>query len=159
MIRIVKTTLFFALLAIPFAASAAPVPVYPGVPFALGPGQSAEVVGTDLSFIFTEILSDSRCPSGVVCVWEGDAEAAVVGDLPGEIRIDCVLHTSPMFSGSCDMGAFRVTLLWVDPYPVAGFPIDPANYVAHFLIVESGSVDVDKTVWGSVKALYYRADD
>lgn len=153
--RQTKFFLLAAVLTVPVALSAAPVPVIPGVPFALGPGESAEVIGTDLLFLFSEIQSDSRCPQGVVCVWEGDAEAAVVGSLPGEAEVDCVLHTSPMFSQSCEMGPYRVTLLWVDPYPVINVPIDPADYIAHFIIVESGSIDVDQTAWGSVKALYF----
>ena len=100
--------LLISILLLPALLSAAPLPVNLGVPFALGPGQSAEVIGGDLYFVFTEILADSRCPMDVVCVWEGDAEAAVVGDLPGEIQINCVLHTSAMFTQSCDMGTYRV---------------------------------------------------
>lgn len=143
-----------SILVLPALLSASPLPVNLGVPFALGPGQSAEVIGGTLYFVFTEILSDSRCPEGAICVWEGDAEAAVVGDLPGEIQINCVLHTSAMFSQSCDMGPYRVFLLWVEPYPVLGEPpIDPAAYIAHFMI--TGPVDVEEKAWGSIKALYH----
>jgi len=148
--------LLISILHLPALLSAAPLPVNLGVPFALGPGQSAEVIGGELYFVFTEILSDSRCPQNVVCVWEGDAEAAVVGDLPGEIQINCVLHTSGMFSQSCDMGPYRVFLLWVEPYPVFSEPpIDPASYIGHFVITESGTIDVEKKTWGSIKALYH----
>ena len=151
--RLTTAIMLTAVLALPVLLSAAPIPVYPGVPFALGPGQSAELIGGDLYFVFAEILSDSRCPEGAICVWEGDAEAAVVGDLPGEIQINCVLHTSAMFSQSCDMGPHSVFLLWVDPYPVVNAPpIDPADYIAHFMI--TGPVDVEEKSWGSIKALY-----
>ena len=154
--RIAETVLLAAVLFLPTLLFAAPLPVNLGVPFALGPGQSAAVIDGDLHLVFTEILTDSRCPQDVVCVWEGDAEAAVVGDFPGGTQIDCVLHTSAMFAQFCDMGTYRVTLLWVDPYPIAAGPqIDPADYIAHFIIVESGSIDVDQTPWGSLKALYF----
>lgn len=154
--RMTKAVLLTAILALPALLSAAPIPVYLGVPFALAPDQSAEVIGGNLYFVFTGILSDSRCPEGAICVWEGDAEAAVVGDLPGEIQINCILHTYSGSSGSCDMGPYSVFLLWVEPYPVAsGPPIDPAAYIGHFMITESGSVDVEERSWGSIKALYH----
>jgi len=154
MTRLIMATIITAILILPVLLSAAPLPVNLGVPFVLGPGQSAEVIGGALYFMFTGVLADSRCPEGAICVWEGDAEAAVMGDLPGEIQIGCVLHTSAMFSQSCDMGPYRVLLLWVDPYPVLGAPpIDPMDYLATFMIVASG-VDVQQRAWGSIKALY-----
>ena len=153
--RLITATLLPAILTLPVLLFAAPLPVNLGVPFVLGPGQSAEVIGGQLYFVFTGILADSRCPQGAICVWEGDAEAAVVGDLPGEIQINCVLHTSAMFSRFCDMGPYKVFLLWVDPYPVLGAPpIDPADYLATLMIVASGPMDVEKKAWGSIKALY-----
>lgn len=143
------------LLLFAISVSAEPLPVIPGIPFELSPGQSAEVVGGDLYFVFLEILSDSRCPLGAVCFWEGDAEAAVRGDLPGEIQIDCTLHTSPMFSQSCLMGSTVVYLLGVSPYPVLnGPPIDPADYRATFMVMPSGPVDWEPQAWGTIKALY-----
>ena len=152
--RLITATLLSAILTLPALLSAPPLPVNLGEPFILGPGQSAEVIGGELYLVFTGILGDSRCPQGAICVWEGDAEAAVVGDLPGEIQIDCVLHTSAMFSQFCDMGSYRVFLLWVDPYPVLGAPpIDPADYLATMMITATG-VDVEEKAWGSIKALY-----
>ena len=154
--RLTTAVLLTAILAIPALLSAGPLPVNLGVPFALGPGQSAEVIDGSLYFVFTEILFDSRCPDGATCIWEGDAEAAVVGDLPGEIQINCVLHTVSGSSLFCDMGPYRVFLLWIDPYPVVDEPpIDPASYLAHFIIRESESIDVEEKSWGSIKALYY----
>ena len=145
-------TLFLILPTLLFAT---PVPVNMGVPFELAPGQSAELLDGDLYLVFTGILSESRCPLGAICVWEGDAEAAVVGDLPGEIQFNCILHTSTMFAQSCDMDPYKVFLLRVDPYPVLDAPpIDPMDYRATLIIVEAGPVDVEKKAWGSIKALY-----
>jgi hypothetical protein len=90
--RLITATLLPAILILPNLLAATPLPVNLGDPFTLGPGQSAEVIDGELYFVFTGILGDSRCPVGVWCWWEGDAEAAVVGDLPGEIQIDCGLR-------------------------------------------------------------------
>ena len=143
------------LLTLPLTLFANPVPVILGDPFTLGPGQSAEVIGGELYLVFSGILSDSRCPHGVECFWEGDAEAAVVGDLPGEIQIPCVLHTSSDYDRFCTMGIYEVHLLQVDPYPdIEDLPIDPATYLATFVIVEPGPIDLQPRSWGTLKALY-----
>lgn len=143
------------LLTLPLTLFATPVPVEVGEPFTLGPGQSAEVTGGDLYFLFSGILSDSRCPHGVECFWEGDAEAAVVGDLPGEIQIPCILHTSADYDRFCIMGSYEVHLLLVDPYPeIDDLPIDPATYLATFVIVEPGPVEEESNSWGTLKTIY-----
>jgi len=50
----------------------------PGVSFALPIGQTASVAGTDTRLTFSEVREDSRCPTDVTCVWEGDAKIMVV---------------------------------------------------------------------------------
>ena len=152
MTRLITATL---LLILPSMLFAVPLPVNMGVPFELAPGGSAELMDGDLYLVFTGILTDSRCPLGAICFWEGDAEAAVVGDLPGEIQFNCILHTSTQFAQSCDMDPYKVFLLRVDPYPVLDAPpIDPMDYRATLIIVEAGPVDIEKKAWGSIKALF-----
>jgi hypothetical protein len=153
--RLITATLLPAILMLPTLLSATPLPVNLGDPFTLGPGQSAEVIDGELYLAFTGILGDSRCPVGVWCWWEGDAAAAVVGDLPGEIQIDCVLHTFWQYDRFCTMGSYEVHLLGVHPYPVYGDPpINPADYLATMVIVEPAPVDVQHEAWGTIKALY-----
>lgn len=153
--RMITATLFPAILILPALLSATPLPVSLEEPFILEPGQSAELIDGDLYLVFNGVLGDSRCPLGVWCWWEGDAEVAVVGDLPGEIQINCVLHTYFDYDQFCNMGPYEVHLLQVDPYPVWGDPpIDPEDYLATLVIMEPGPVDFQATPWGSVKALY-----
>ena len=153
--KMITGTLVFTILILPVLLSATPLPVSLEEPFILEPGQSAELIDGDLYLVFNGILGDSRCPEGVWCWWEGDAEAAVVGDLPGEIQIDCVLHTFSDYDQFCPMGSYEVHLLQVDPYPVFGDPpIDPSEYLATLVIMEPGPVDLLQKPWGSVKALY-----
>jgi hypothetical protein len=80
--RMITATLIPAILILPALLSATTLPASLGEPFTLGPGQSAALIDGELYLVFTGILGDSRCPAGVWCWWEGDAEAAVVGDLP-----------------------------------------------------------------------------
>lgn len=46
-------------------------------------GQTAEVASKDITVRFTELVSDSRCADGMVCVWEGEAVVAVTLAEPG----------------------------------------------------------------------------
>ena len=41
--------------------------------FALAPGQTATVSGTSVRLTFERVSEDSRCPTDVTCIWEGDA--------------------------------------------------------------------------------------
>ncbi len=54
-----------------------------GEPFTLGPGQSASIPGEDLTVRFAEVVSDSRCPAGVTCIWAGEVELPAGDNLLG----------------------------------------------------------------------------
>ena len=126
-----------------------------GTPFDLAVGTSVEVGDDGLVVGFTGILADSRCPEGAVCVWEGDAEAALWVEVPGHPRQEFVLHTSPMFVQSQDVGCAVIHLLSVVPLAsVDGPPIDPADYVAQLLVVYSGPIETDPHTWGAMKVSY-----
>ncbi len=53
------------------------ITVEPGTSFSLPVGKTASLKGTDTRLTFREVSRDSRCPTDVVCVWEGDATIAV----------------------------------------------------------------------------------
>ena len=42
-----------------------------GAPIQLAPGQSAVFEAEKLEVTFVDVLSDSRCPTDVTCVWQG----------------------------------------------------------------------------------------
>ena len=41
--------------------------------FSLSPAQSVTIAGENLVIKFIEVISDSRCPAGGICVWPGEA--------------------------------------------------------------------------------------
>jgi hypothetical protein len=126
-----------------------------GTPFDLAVGTSVEVGDEGLVVGFTSILVDSRCPEDAVCFWEGDAEAALWVDVPGHPRQEFVLHTSPMFVQSQDVGCAVIHLLSVVPLAsVDGPPIDPADYVVQLLVVCSGPIETEPHTWGATKVSY-----
>ena len=72
------------------ASLAPPQPIALGTPFVLQLGASAKLVNWSLTFV--RVVSDSRCPPKVNCVWAGDAivELRVTRD---RVSRTIVLHT------------------------------------------------------------------
>lgn len=84
---------------------------------------------------FNSVAEDSRCPTGVQCVWEGDAE--VVLTLGGPAGIESVrLHTT-LDPRVVDFGGYEVELRAVAPYPVDGEAIEPDDYVVQLAVVDT----------------------
>ncbi|QWF77060.1 hypothetical protein [Amycolatopsis sp. CA-230715] len=66
--------------------------VPPGRDFTLTVGQEAAIAGRDLAVRFTGLVSDSRCPPRMQCIWQGEAVARfVVRERAGSTTAD--LHT------------------------------------------------------------------
>ena len=93
-------------------------------------GQTIVVGGIRVRF--SNVESDSRCASDVVCVWEGDGVANFVVeqncecDLPSfELKLHTTLQPK---SGSAH--GFRVELLKLAPYPKTTSPIRKDSYEA-----------------------------
>ncbi|MGI2336196.1 MAG: hypothetical protein ACRKGH_06095 [Dehalogenimonas sp.] len=45
-----------------------------GQSFVLKPGESAAILNEDLNLTFKEVINDSRCPTGAVCIWQGQVQ-------------------------------------------------------------------------------------
>ncbi|MDZ4674823.1 MAG: hypothetical protein SGI84_10235 [Gemmatimonadota bacterium] len=93
-------------------------------------GQTAEVAlpgaPSALFIKFERIVTDSRCPSNVQCVWAG--EVAVLLTLTGQSTGELTLRIPASNAGSStgDAGPYRVELKAVTPYPAAGTtPTEP----------------------------------
>ena len=104
-----------------------------GREFTLAPGQSA-VVDDDLRLTLKSVTDDSRCPVDVTCVWEGDAKVAVEVITPTP-RAEHELHTSARFDREAKHGAYRVTLVKLEPAPRSTATISPGDYRATFVVV------------------------
>jgi hypothetical protein len=94
----------------------------------LAPGGSTRPPGTNLTVVFEEIVEDSRCPTGVECVWEGDAAAGIRIETPNAAPSTYTLHTSDRFPRQIEHGPLRVRLVSVSPYPAADTTIEPDQY-------------------------------
>ncbi len=84
-----------------------------------------------LNFSVTEI-NDSRCPSDVVCVWQGKADVKI--EVKNPVSGSIILNT---FDNRIDtVGNYSFELKEVSPYPVSTSVIKLEEYEVTLKIVE-----------------------
>lgn len=105
-----------------------------GQQFALAFQQTAISTDGTIEVRFKERLTDSRCPTDVVCVWEGEASIAIdvtVNNIDEQIS----LSTHPEFGQKDTVGQLVFTLVDLQPYPCChDQEIDQEAYVAELLV-------------------------
>lgn len=79
------------------------------------------------------IFNDSRCPTGLICFWEGDAIAAFTLTKNNMVR-SFALHTNNNFKNDTIIEGIAIKLLQITPYPVAYKSIDPDSYRAEISV-------------------------
>jgi hypothetical protein len=102
-------------------------------------GKTVVVEGGALEVTFSEIASDSRCPRGETCVWEGDAVvrfAVRSGAETGAIE----LHTSSRGARTAGFAGWRIELVALEPEPVAAKPV-PQTPVATLRVERGDATD------------------
>ena len=106
--------------------------------FMVAYGREVRVPGTMAVLGFEQVTQESRCPSDVVCVWEGEVTLSVgitVGDGP------TVPHEVTLRGGASaplTVQGITVTLFRVDPYPAESQPRELEDYVAFFRVGANG---------------------
>jgi hypothetical protein len=88
-----------------------------GRDFTLAVGQSVLVGTTGLRISVAGVASDSRCPTSVQCVWEGDATVAVAVTDASTGPASYALHTSDRFPREAMHQSYKVSLVRLDPVP------------------------------------------
>jgi hypothetical protein len=95
--------------------------------FMLSIGQSGRIASEDLAIEFIEVIGDSRCPEGAVCIWEGEVTCLIEIDYAGMVlQKTLVQRGSPGFS-TTDFSDYRIEFN-VQPYPQVGEQIEESEY-------------------------------
>lgn len=105
-----------------------------GSEFRLGLGQVRRVSGSGLTVRFVRLISDSRCPASVTCIWEGDGEVEVeliLGDERSLARLHS--HGGPQLPNQTVFSGYRVRLVDLNPAP-ANPPRPESEYVATLVV-------------------------
>ena len=105
-----------------------------GQPFQLRVGESVVVSGESLTVTMNAVPEDSRCPTGVQCIWEGNARVTVTLAKTGQAAQSFDLNTTldPKTATYLD---YQIELVALDPYPTyRGGPIAQSRYRATFVV-------------------------
>lgn len=105
-------------------------------PFTLSIGQTVTFERTT-SFTFVNVTGDSRCPTGVQCVWAGIVSTKIQMTQGGAQASVTITADKDPASLSLNGMTYQVTLTNVTPYPVRPGPIAPEDYRATFTVSES----------------------
>ena len=98
---------------------------------------------------FDSVASDSRCPEGALCIWEGDAEVKVTVKAGRKTRI-FHLHTSQRYAQEGAFGGYIVRLISLSPHPKAGERLKAKNYVAILRVTKKSSLTRSVSLMDSV---------
>lgn len=81
------------------------------------------------------VLNDSRCPSNVQCVWEGNAAVRFLFTVDS-IQTDFVLNThgGNQFNADTVIGGYNIKLLDLSPYPEEPGEILQVEYYTELLV-------------------------
>lgn len=108
---------------------------------AIGYAQIIYVESEDITIRFSDILYDARCPEGVLCFWEGQAELEFAFGRPGDEEDVMVAVVRPGRDPckdpeiyQCCLG-YKLCVITLDPYPVHNEDIDPDEYLALIRVV------------------------
>ena len=102
------------------------------LPIGLKIGETADI-GSELKMTLLEV-EDSRCPSDVVCVWQGTVSAKVQFQKGSQeigvftIPMEGLEEKEQTFAG------YYVRLTNVSPYPESSMPIQESDYILTFFV-------------------------
>lgn len=110
-----------------------------GREFRLRAGRTVTLAREGLRLRLVRVASDSRCPTGVDCVWAGNAEVVVeVGTRNRRVSKTLRLNTnaSPDRPAEDKYRSYTVKLVELKPYPRAGRKIRQGEYTATLLVTQ-----------------------
>ena len=99
-------------------------------------GEQKQLGASELRVVFEKVQSDSRCPIGVTCVWEGDAVVEVIVRDSAAVRARFSLHTHPKGVQEGTHGSFVLRLVALEPHPTKEGPPKPDEYRLRLQITE-----------------------
>jgi len=130
-----------------FAQSSAPISIEANLDseFALQVNQSAEIKSEDMKITFLNITSDSRCPSDVTCIWQGQAGIELdvqKGEVESTVSLSIGGDSSPEES---IFNSYLIQLVDLSPYPISTKNIQPEDYTATIKVTKYEELQNEET--------------
>lgn len=88
---------------------------------------------SDTVTIVAENVEDSRCPTGVNCIWAGDAVVTLAMRV-ANASSSFTLHTNGQFAREIEQNGIRIVLTGVAPHPAADASPRREDYRVSLLI-------------------------
>ncbi len=82
---------------------------------------------------FDSLLQESRCPTGVVCVWEGNGSIQM-SLLTESKKATFILNTHPDFTNDTTTVGYYISLVELNPYPNIDSTYTEKDYRAVILV-------------------------
>lgn len=111
-----------------------------GREFKIKVGRTLTFKGEVLRLRFERVASDSRCPTGVECVWAGNAEVLIevsAGGARGKRTLSLNTNAGQERAGEAQYRRYTVKLVGLSPYPQSARKIRPGEYTATLLVTKS----------------------
>jgi len=108
------------------------------VQFQLKVNQTASELD-NISVKFLNVTEDSRCPSGVTCIWQGKS-TMIVNVIKNNQNLGNSNLTSGLGSNNATVtipGGYLLQVIQVEPYPTSQMSIPISNYTVTFAISKS----------------------
>ncbi|MBI1307538.1 MAG: hypothetical protein GC181_13130 [Bacteroidetes bacterium] len=90
------------------------------------------IVAENVYISFDSVITDSRCPKNVLCVWEGELKASV--SLFENSHQHRFIYSSQDPSKVFSAGNYYFSVDSITPYPIHGKEIAKGDYYVHFKI-------------------------
>jgi hypothetical protein len=98
-----------------------------GQEFTLPVGETASIEGESLTIKFIEVISDSRCPEGVECIWEGEAQCRLHFKVAGSPAEMVIVQPGGGAAARDYFIQYKIDFR-LEPYPQEGQQIAPSDY-------------------------------
>lgn len=104
--------------------------------FQLEIGEQALIQSEDMRILLVNVTEDSRCPSNVTCIWEGQAAVMIYisqgGHRVGNFKL--IERSGYENLSVTNFDGYSIELIGVEPYPKSTQRIELSEYTAVFRV-------------------------
>ncbi|MEH2168388.1 MAG: hypothetical protein V7K41_17390 [Nostoc sp.] len=105
-------------------------------PFYLRYGKTAYLTTENIEIKFSKVIQDSRCPSNVTCIWQGQViiglDIIKNGKQLSTLMLTLIPGRDPLPIQLSDK--YSVKLIKVSPYPISGQTIALQDYIVKIVV-------------------------
>ena len=127
-----RAGLFICVLGLLFVSACHDRVASPSIPvpseFTLAVGQHVTIAPDQVEIGFRMVDGDSRCPTNVMCFWEGAARVQLWLKPAKRETTLLGIEVKGHGSGTADALGYRITAVKLDPYPQSSGSIRPSAY-------------------------------